>query len=201
MSSTDLSAAFATAITPDGRAPGALAGPWRKPVNLLKAQTYDAHASIHDDATAQKLGFRGGTIEGPTHFSQLTPLLVALWGRAFLETGCISANYRNAAYEGEEVQALVSPIDATQAQVAVFKRDGTPVLSGSASVGATAAPSRARASATARPRGGCAWTSRSTWATCIRSRWKRSSRTSPSRRPGTCPAPARRGRGRRSPSR
>ena len=140
MSSTDLSAAFATAITPDGRAPGALAGPWRKPVNLLKAQTYDAHASIHDDATAQKLGFRGGTIEGPTHFSQLTPLLVALWGRAFLETGCISANYRNAAYEGEEVQALVSPIDATQAQVAVFKRDGTPVLSGSASVGATAAP-------------------------------------------------------------
>jgi hypothetical protein len=58
---------FDTPITETG---DALIGPWRTPVQMLAAQEYDAHASIHDDSTAQKLGFRGGTIEGPTHFSQ-----------------------------------------------------------------------------------------------------------------------------------
>jgi len=135
MSSTDLSAAFATAITPDGRAPGALAGPWRKPVNLLKAQTYDAHASIHDDATAQKLGFRGGTIEGPTHFSQFAPLFHHLWGQAWFEKGVISANYRSPAYEGEEIQARVSLTDPVTATIEAIKRDGTVVLTGTACVG------------------------------------------------------------------
>ena len=53
-----------------------LVGPWRSPKQMLHAQVYDSHASIHDDATAQKLGFQGGTIEGPTHFSQFAPLLV-----------------------------------------------------------------------------------------------------------------------------
>jgi len=48
---------------------GALVGPWRRPHPMLNAQVYDSHASIHDDAIAQKLGFQGGTIEGPTHFS------------------------------------------------------------------------------------------------------------------------------------
>ena len=28
-----------------------LAGPWRRPHQMLHAQTYDSHASIHDDAT------------------------------------------------------------------------------------------------------------------------------------------------------
>ena len=53
---------------------GVLMGPWRSPRQMLGDQTYDDHASIHDDATAQKLGFQGGTIEGPTHFSQFSPL-------------------------------------------------------------------------------------------------------------------------------
>ena len=84
-----------------------LAGPWRGPQQMLDAQVYDSHASIHDDATAQKLGFQGGTIEGPTHFSQFAPLCERLWGQAWFETGCISAHYRNAVFEGEEVQAIV----------------------------------------------------------------------------------------------
>ena len=46
-----------------------LIGPWRSPKQMLHAQVYDSHASIHDDATAQKLGFQGGTIEGPTHLA------------------------------------------------------------------------------------------------------------------------------------
>lgn len=41
---------------------------------MLADQSYDRHSSIHDDATAQQLGFKGGTIEGPTNFSPFAPL-------------------------------------------------------------------------------------------------------------------------------
>ncbi len=91
--------AFDTEITETAEA---LTGPWRQPRQMLHAQVYDAHASIHDDATAQKLGFKGGTIEGPTHFSQFAPLGARLWGQAWFESGCLSAHYRNACFEGED---------------------------------------------------------------------------------------------------
>jgi hypothetical protein len=119
-----------------------LVGPWRKPRQMLHAQTYDAHASIHDDATAQKLGFQGGTIEGPTHFSQFVPLCVQLWGLDWLRTGCISAHYRNAVFEGEEVEAILAkPRDgARQTEIGMIKRDSTEVLHGTASVGHPAPP-------------------------------------------------------------
>ena len=114
-----------------------LAGPWRRPHQMLHAQTYDSHASIHDDATAQKLGFQGGTIEGPTHFSQFAPLCERLWGKAWFETGSISAHYRNPSFEGEEVQAILAKPEPGQLQSAIqmVKRDGTEVLRGTASVG------------------------------------------------------------------
>ncbi|MGY4373744.1 hypothetical protein ACVWZ3_001383 [Bradyrhizobium sp. i1.3.6] len=73
--------AFDTEITETAEA---LIGPWRQPRQMLHAQVYDAHASIHDDATAQKLGFKGGTIEGPTHFSQFAPLGARLWGQGLV---------------------------------------------------------------------------------------------------------------------
>jgi hypothetical protein len=133
-------AAFDTVIEDTG---DALIGPWRKPRQMLHAQTYDSHASIHDDATAQKLGFRGGTIEGPTHFSQFAPICVKLWGQAWFEQGCISAHYRNAAFEGEDVQAIVEKPSKNlrSATIRMVKRDGTEVLRGSASVGTDASPS------------------------------------------------------------
>ena len=114
-----------------------LAGPWRRPHQMLHAQTYDSHASIHDDATAQKLGFQGGTIEGPTHFSQFPPLCERLWGQAWFETGCISAHYRNPSFEGEEVQAILAKPEpgAMQSVIHMVKRDGTEVLRGTASIG------------------------------------------------------------------
>lgn len=124
---------FSTSISTDG---SVLSGPWCAPMQMLAEQSYDGHASIHDDATAQKLGFRGGTIEGPTHFSQFVPLGVSIWGQEFLESGCISAHYRNAVFEGEEVRALLnSPIaGATHAEIWMEKKDGTEVLRGSISL-------------------------------------------------------------------
>ena len=128
------SKAFDTVIT---EASDSLAGPWRRPHQMLNAQVYDSHASIYDDATAQKLGFQGGTIEGPTHFSQFAPLCENLWGKAWFETGCISAHYRNPSFAGEEVQAILAKPEpgAKQSNIRMVKRDGTEVLLGTASVG------------------------------------------------------------------
>lgn len=123
---------FDTALVKQGER---LVGPLRKPRQMLNAQSYDNHASIHDDATAQKLGFKGGTIEGPTHFSQFAPLGAALWGRRWFEEGCLSAHYRNAAYEGEAVRAFIEAPRGDIAVIGMEKEDGTEVLRGTASVG------------------------------------------------------------------
>ena len=126
--------AFDTGITARD---GGLAGPWRKPQQMLHAQTYDSHASIHDDATAQKLGFQGGTIEGPTHFSQFAPLCERIWGKAWFETGCLSAHYRNPVFAGEEVQATIEMPKPGESicTIGMIRRDGTEILRGTASVG------------------------------------------------------------------
>jgi hypothetical protein len=127
-------AAFETAISEEG---GVLAGPARGPKQMLAVQEYDGHASIHDDATAQKLGFKGGTIEGPTHFSQFAPLGCAVWGERFLSNGCLSAHYRNPVFEGEDVQAFLRrPAEGeVQAEIWMSRTDGTEILRGTASIG------------------------------------------------------------------
>ena len=119
----------------------ALCGALRKPRQMLADQKYDGHKSIHDDAMAEGLGLRAGPIEGPTHFSQFDPLLFHVFGQAWFETGCISARYQNMVVEGEEVRAFVDlPVSPEEGaarfvRIRAEKRDGTPVLTGSASVG------------------------------------------------------------------
>jgi len=44
--------------------------------------------------------FQGGTIEGPTHFSQFAPLCERIWGPAWFATGCLSAHYRKPGLRG-----------------------------------------------------------------------------------------------------
>jgi len=117
--------------------PLALVGPLRAPRQMLEDQKYGGHSSIHDDKMAEKLGFRAGPIEGPTHFSQFQPLLAQIWGQAWFERGCISAHYLNMVVEGEEVRAYaeVPPPGSTSTKVWAEKADGTPVLEASASIG------------------------------------------------------------------
>jgi hypothetical protein len=117
--------------------PISICGPLRRPQQMLAAQEYGGHTSIHDDAMAEKLGFRAGPIEGPTHFSQFVPLLAHVWGRAWFERGCFSAHYQNMVVEGEEVRAFVAlPAgSATRTEAWAQKADGMPVLEASASVG------------------------------------------------------------------
>lgn len=113
-----------------------LSGPLRRPRQMLADQEYGGHSSIHDDAMAEKLGFRAGPIEGPTHFSLFPPLLAKIWGQAWFERGCISSHYLNMVVEGEEVRAFaeIPPEGATSTRVWAEKADGTPVLEASASL-------------------------------------------------------------------
>lgn len=110
---------------------------FRKPRQLLGTQEYDGHLSIHDDQMAEDLGFAGAPIEGPTHFSQFVHLLEEQFGAAWFERGCISAHYQNMVVDGEEVRAFVEPLQAgaTSTRIGAEKRDGTPVLTGTASIG------------------------------------------------------------------
>jgi len=114
-----------------------LTGPLRKPHQMLADQEYGGHTSIHDDAMAEKLGFRAGPIEGPTHFSLYPPLLHQIFGEKWFERGCISAHYQNMTVEGEETRAFadVPAPGATSTRVWVEKGDGTPVQEASATIG------------------------------------------------------------------
>jgi hypothetical protein len=91
---------------------------------------------------AEKLGFRAGPIEGPTHFSQFQPLMARIWGQAWFERGCISSHFLNMVVEGEEIRAFAEiPAEgAASTRVWAEKADGTPVLEASASVGPDAGP-------------------------------------------------------------
>lgn len=114
-----------------------LCGPLREPKQMLADQEYSGHTSIHDDSMAEKLGFRAGPIEGPTHFSQFAPLLAEIWGQTWFERGCFSAHFQNMVVEGEQVRAFVERPAAGQTRVRAWaeKADGTPVLEASASLG------------------------------------------------------------------
>lgn len=125
--------AFATEIT--------LTGPPRSPAQMLADQEYDGHASVHDEAEAARLGLAGAPIEGPTHFSQFDPLAVAVWGPAWFEHGCISSHFRTMVVEGEEVVASLTTTPDGPARIEAHKADGTPVLTGTASVGPDHPPS------------------------------------------------------------
>ena len=110
---------------------------FRKPRQMLGDQEYDGHLSIHDDKIAEDLGFSGAPIEGPTHFSQFVPLLHNVFGNDWFAKGCISVHYQNMVVEGEEVQTMIEKAPDSSGIVAISaqKRDGTPVLTGTASLG------------------------------------------------------------------
>ena len=120
-------AAFDTPIT--------LTGPWRGPIQMLQEQSHEGQLSVHDADTAASLDLAGAPIEGPTHFSQFDPLGVELWGQAWFERGCISSHFRTMVVEGEEVQASATRTAPDRATIEAHKRDGTPVLEGSISLG------------------------------------------------------------------
>ena len=116
---------------------GTISGPVRRPTNASR----DAKGSIHDDATAQKLGFKGGTVAGSIHMEQFPPLLAQALGDDWYRTGSLSTYFLNATTDGEPVQAFVGqvtdrPEGGRRAEVWMLdEATGLRVLEGSASVG------------------------------------------------------------------
>jgi hypothetical protein len=93
--------------------------------------------SIHDDATASKLGFRGGTVAGSVHMDQFPPLLLRAFGPSFFERGALSLYFLNATVDREPVRAYAeAPAPgATQIRVYMKREDGLDVCEGTASLG------------------------------------------------------------------
>ena len=50
---------------------------------------------IHDDATAAKLGLRGGTVAGDIHMHQFIPVLKQLYGDDWFCNGWVGLNFVN----------------------------------------------------------------------------------------------------------
>ena len=123
---------FDTLIVRDG---DTLVGPWRSPHQMLAAQEYDGHTSVHDEETAGRLGLAGAPIEGPTHFSQFDPLAVEMWGPQWFERGCISAHFEAMVVAGQEVQASVTRTGAATARGTATLSAGEPVLTASLTLG------------------------------------------------------------------
>lgn len=120
---------------------GVITGPLRRSVN----QAQRVRDSIHNDAVASKLGFRGGTVAGSIHLELFPPLLLEAFGPRWFERGTLSINFRNATTDREPVRAkLVQPTpEATDAQVGatIERDDGMLVGEGTASVGDVEEPS------------------------------------------------------------
>jgi hypothetical protein len=112
-----------------------IVGPLRRSVNNASKVA----GSIHDDATATKLGFRGGTVAGSIHLELFPPLLLKAFGQRWFERGTISMYFLNATTDREAVRAFVKepPADASDAQVEIWieRDDGMRVAEGTASVG------------------------------------------------------------------
>jgi hypothetical protein len=112
-----------------------LRGPYRHPAQMLAEQIVDGHLSLHSDGEAAALGLPGAPIEGPTHFSQIDPLPYLVWGDDWFRRGCISAHFQTMVVEGEAVQATLAVSPPGPARVELHKDDGTPVLTGTVSLG------------------------------------------------------------------
>ena len=83
---------------------GMLVGALRHSVN----QAQGIRDSIHNDAVASKLGFRGGTVAGSIHLELFPPLLLEAFGDRWFERGTLSINFRNPTTDREAVRASIA---------------------------------------------------------------------------------------------
>jgi hypothetical protein len=108
----------------------------KRPFWAARNWSADAGAgSIHDEATATRLGFRGGTVAGSIHLDLCAALLVEEYGKRWFEDGCVSLFFRNPTMDGERVQASCGvPWAGEPVSVWVRRDDGLEVAEGTASI-------------------------------------------------------------------
>ena len=106
----------------------------------------DAKGSIHDDATAAELGFRGGTVAGDIHLEQFGGILVETFGQSWFERGSLSLYFMHAMADSEPVEAILEtgattlPITDAQVTARMVTPEGITVAEGTASGGTSAEP-------------------------------------------------------------
>ena len=121
-------------------ADGSVAGPVRSPRNIEQSLPN----SIHNDAVAQKLGLRGGTVAGSLHIEQFPPLLVSEFGEQWWSNGGLSLYFKYATTDREFVQCFAAHSDhkndGDQQRVWMDTEDGRRVAEGTAWLGRNRAP-------------------------------------------------------------
>ncbi|HEX2943115.1 MAG TPA: hypothetical protein VHO91_18835 [Rhodopila sp.] len=63
---------------------------------------------IHDDATAQRFGFKGGFVAGVNVYGYMTHQPLQRWGRAWLERGTAEARFGKPVYEGDMAEVIAT---------------------------------------------------------------------------------------------
>ncbi|MEM7097736.1 MAG: hypothetical protein AAF541_05700 [Pseudomonadota bacterium] len=113
-------------------------GPWRRPRNTSAHQK----GGIHDDETAQNLGFSGGTVAGSIHMEQFPPFVIEHLGEQWLQSGTLSLYFRSATTDGVPVKCVgAKPLayaGGMRMQLGMFDEADNLVMDGTASTGADA---------------------------------------------------------------
>ena len=107
---------------------------WTSEFRSPRNSAAEVKGSIHDDATASKLGFRGGTVAGSIHMDQFVPGLLKLYGDAWFETGGMSLYFTKATTDAEPVKATVEA-GADRARLTMHDAPGDQICEGTGSLG------------------------------------------------------------------
>lgn len=102
----------------------------RTPWNL----SLDAKGSIHDDATANDLGFRAGTVAGDIHLEQFGGICVETFGNAWFESGWVSMQFLQPTAHLEPVEAYIDG-DGLVREAGIDTPDGVQVARGTVGLG------------------------------------------------------------------
>lgn len=112
-------------------------GTWRKLVNLAA----ESAGSIHDDATAQAMGFEGGFVPGSTVASAGFPAIVNRYGRQWFEGGWFSFKFITPVYTHEEVREVAEPSGRDDdITISIVNREGRVASVGRAGLGTELGP-------------------------------------------------------------
>ena len=93
---------------------------------------------IHDDATAQRFGFKGGFVGGVNVYAYMSHQPVQRWGRAWLERGTGEARFAKPVYEGDIAE--ISAVEDADGLALTVHSQGVLCASGRAAMPAAAEP-------------------------------------------------------------
>ena len=103
---------------------------------LRHPRNYSANAkgSIHDDNTAQDLGFRGGTVAGDIHLEQFGGICLEAFGKQWFENGFVSMYFQQATTDSEPVDAYIEGEGNTRT-AGIMTPNGAVVAEGNVGIG------------------------------------------------------------------